>query len=191
MMSGNAPSPVPVPGRYLFPIRRRTVPLVDFEAGAAGLNDPTGGLSLKLWTARYFDGAVRVSAPDVAETVLFTRPNITSIGLSFDQNMRPFVAFSDDTGGHYWWYDSTLGAQVFSDLPAGSTNLCCSMDERRERLLSVSDIILAYNRDNNLYFRQQRDRFATEYLFASAVNSELTGIGKTTGLRMQFRSHPL
>lgn len=191
MLPNGVLSAEPVPATFLEPVNTSSDPLIDVEMGGVALSDPSAGLQLKLWTARYEAGEVIVSATGVPDTVLFQRAGITELALAFDQNMRPFVAFTDAGGSAFWWYDTQQAAQVFSAyLPAGSTNLRCTMDDKRPGQSGNSDIILAYIRNNALFYRQQRDRFETEYLLASSVNAHLVNVGMNTANRLQFHLRP-
>lgn len=164
--------------------------LTDYEYGGPGLNDATGGLRQKIWTARADGetGEVFVSAPDVAETLVFTAPGITRLSLAFDQNMRPFIAFTQNGQAKFRWYDTVLGANRITDLDPGDRNPCCTMDDKRNNAtdLGQNDIILAYTRNGNLYYRQQRDRFDDEYLLATGLTARLLRVGMNSSRRLQF-----
>src|SRR5690606_2169900 len=98
------------------------------------------------------------------------------------------LTFLDNTGAFYYWYDATIEDYRLSQLPPGSTNPRCTLDDKRPLQIPTSDIILAYTRDNSLYFRAQRDRFQDEYLLTSElpVNGVLEQIGMNTKWRLQF-----
>jgi hypothetical protein len=121
---------------------------------------------------------------------LFERAGVTELSLAFDGNMRPFIAFSDASGAHYWWYDPTTSEVEIADLPDGCTNLRCGMDDKRPLESANADIILAYMRDGNLYHRLQRDRYATEYLLAENVSGKLVQIGFNEQNCFQFAIYP-
>lgn len=170
--------------------------LTDYEWGGVGLNDATGGLRQKIWTARANGdtGEVYISAPGIPEVVVFTAPGITELSLAFDQNMRPFVAFVQNGQAKYYWYDTVLGGTRISDLDPADRNPRCTMDDKRDfaTFLGQNDIILAYVRDGFLYYRQQRDRFNTERQLYNneAVDGRVPGrlmrVGMHRGNRLQF-----
>lgn len=162
--------------------------LVDYEQGGVALQDPSQGLQVQLWTLRYEDGDFLLSAENVPETVLFSRPGVEQIGLAFDNNMAPFVAFQDEGGVAYYWFDTSQGDFVISDyLPAGSHSPRCTLDEKRELLDSWRDIILAYLRGGNLYYRQQRDNYGTERLLTDEYElTRLAAVGKNRQNSLQF-----
>lgn len=182
-------STFPVSSGFDEPVSRRTIPLVDYEMGGVAIGDANQGLMVKLWTLESNGEVVRIFADDVPAVDLFTRTGITQVALAFDQSMRPHVAFVQDGVTWLWWYDSAVGAMVFSAFVGASTPRL-TLDEKRTPLLANSDVIFAYIRANNLYYRQQRDRFQNEYLLASSVNAQLVAIGMNRGYRLQFRLRP-
>jgi len=60
-----------------------------------------------------------------------------------------------------------------------------TMDDKRESQSASNDIIFAYVKSGSLYYRQQRDRFQTEYFLRSGV-AKLKKIGMNDKLRLQF-----
>lgn len=189
MFRNNALSTVPVPSSFVETVSRRTVPLIDYEMGGLNVADASQGLNVKLWKLESNGAQMLLSADGVPAIELFNRPNVSQVALAFDQNMRPHVAFVQTGVTWLWWYDSQAGAMVFSSFP-GALTPRLTTDEKRPTHLEDSDVILAYVRNNNLYFRMQRDRFLTEYLLKSAVNADLIAIGMNRGYRMQFRLRP-
>jgi hypothetical protein len=191
MIPENRLSSVPVYAPY-YPPDDTDPPddLWDTEIGGVALNDPSQGLRVKVWTLRAVgaSGNVYVSAFDVFETLLFSAPGIQEVSLAFDQNMRPFVAFVQDGQAKYRWYDSLLGTNVITTLDPLDRNPRCCMDDKRDQQTASgsNDIILAYTRSNALYFRQQRDRYETEYLLKTDVNGRLMRVGMNTLSRLQF-----
>ncbi|CAA2366776.1 hypothetical protein [Xanthomonas phage Olaya] len=189
MFNNNTLSTLPVPSAFIEQVSRRTVPLVDYEMGGVNVADASQGLNVKLWKLESNGAQMLLSADGVPAIDLFTRPNVSQVALAFDQNMRPHVAFMQEGVAWLWWYDSVAGAMVFSSFP-GVTTPRLATDEKRPNQASNSDVILAYVRANNLYFRMQRERFQTEHLLKSAVNAELIAIGMNRGNRLQFRMRP-
>lgn len=181
-------STTPVPAGY----REQTVrpdPLVDYEMGGVALQDPSEGLLVKLWTVRYdkLTENVLLSAIGVSETIAFSRPDITQVSLAFDQNMNPFIAFVEAGVSKFWWYDPTIPGQVFEEsLIASAITPQCTLDDKRPTQTGNSDIILAYVRAGSFYYRQQRDRYLTEYLLEAGVSGGLKWMGMNTKLRLQF-----
>lgn len=173
---------------FLVPITRDD-PLTDYEKAGVGLNDPTQGMDVQLWTLKWDEptGEFRLSAPNYPETSQFVRSNVSYVSLSFDSNMNPFISFTENGVSKFWWYDTALGAQVFEDvLIAGDTSPYATLDDRRPDTQATRDIILSYVRGGNLYFRMQRDRYLVEYLLATGVVGDVLAVGMGTNLRLQF-----
>ena len=180
-----------VSGAYLAP-DNVDVPnkLTDYELGGVALQDASLGLQYQIWTCRA-DGAtgeVFLRAEEVPEELLFTAVGITDLSLAFDQNMRPFVAFTQNTQAKYRWYNTVLGANEIVELdPLDRTPRCCMDDKRAWQIdQGVNDIILAYLRSGSLYYRQQRDRFEIEYLLKVDAGTRLIRVGMNELRRLQF-----
>ncbi|MNV87345.1 hypothetical protein D3C71_1814610 [compost metagenome] len=84
------------------------------------------------------------------------------------------------------WYDPIATGYVTTELPAGCVNPRVSLDDKRSEYAPSSDVILAYVRAGNLYYRQQRDRYTVEYLWQTGVPAGLVKIGMNRLLRFQF-----
>ena len=187
-------SAVLITDHWLEPDDRENYLLLDYEQGGIALNDPTQGLRVQAWTLTYAPLSADMIIKDEAlnATVLFNRPSITQISLAFDQNMNPFVAFTEDDAGTaepwFWWFDTDLADTVFTPLPAGAVNPVCCLDDKRETQTFSSDIILAYVLNDNLYFRAQRDRYTVEYLyyFGLPENTICKRVGMNKKNRLQF-----
>ena len=167
--------------------------IIDYEDGGIALNDASRGLLYQRWRARLLnpgttDSHVILDAASVAPTVILELPNITEISISFDQLMRPAIAFVRSDVAYLQWYDSVPGEYVIDEIGYGIITPRVTMDDKRfiaTQANQVNDIILAYVRSGNLYYRQQRDRFTIERLLKTGVNP-LIKIGLNRGLRLQF-----
>ena len=161
--------------------------LIDFKLGGAGIQDPSQGLQVKIWTMLKTGNDITLRATDVVSVTLFSFPNITQLSFTFDQNMNPFVAFVAAGVAKYWWFDPLAGTTVFADIP-GASSPRCNLDDKRsgQTFLGSSDIILAYLKGTDLYYRQQRDRFNIERLLKANAGNELLAVGMNTALRLQF-----
>lgn len=191
-MPQNVLSDINIPGNYIFPDNIGPDRTIDYEYGGIALNDPSKGLMYQVWTAKlYIDqftfvGTVTVQAPTVPETVLFILPNVTEISLTFDSNMKPFIAFVQGGQARFWWFDTLINTQIFTDLPIGTGSPKASLDDKRKAQSQIADIILGYTRAGNLYFRMQRDRYLIEYLLKMGVVGQVLQIGMTDKIRLQF-----
>lgn len=158
---------------------------VDYEDGGIALNDPSRGLLYQRWRARLIGDDVIIDASEVEETVLFSGSDITEISFTFDQNMRPALAFVQNGVAKLRWFDSVIGQQVITEFPGAITPRVV-LDDKRATQSAASDIIFAYVRDGALYYRQQRDRFTIERLLDQGPHKGLIKIGMGRNLRLQF-----
>ncbi|WP_313319597.1 phage tail protein [Stenotrophomonas sp.] len=174
--------------------------LQDWELAGKYLNDPSEGLRVKVWAVKGVRNAdtgsidVLVSAPGgvsptEASRVLFSGADITQLALAFDQNMSPFVAYTQGDSAKIYWYDPLVPGMAVTTLPAGSYDLRCCMDERRAFNVANSDIVLSYIRDGNLCVRYQRDRYANEIVRRAGVgtSARLVSMAMNRGGRIQWR----
>ncbi|WKT59097.1 hypothetical protein Q2E61_09170 [Microbulbifer thermotolerans] len=176
--------PAPFTGGRALPV----TDVIDYESGGIALQDPSRGLSVQVWRARvaHNNSAIVLDAEQVAATTLITGNNITEVSLSFDSNMRPVVAYVDDGVAKLYWYDTQQSAQVITEF-AGAITPRVALDDKRALQSAGRDVIFAYLRGGNLYIRQQRDRYQTEYLLQASVDSPgLIKIGMNRELRFQF-----
>lgn len=183
-------SPILVQGTYVEPVARRTRPLESYARGGENLNDANAGLQGRTWKAEYVDGSVVLSSDGKPDTVLWSRPDITQISLTFDQAMRPYLAFTQDGDAWWYWYDTIGNTFVFTQLAADVQFPYCTTDEKRPILSADSDVILSYMRGDTLYCRVQRERFETEHLLEAGIAGELTGFGMNNKNRLQWRFKP-
>ncbi|UFK09603.1 hypothetical protein [Xanthomonas phage DES1] len=178
------------PGSFLFRTRGLLSPMIDYERGGVALRDPSQGLSVKDWKV-YIDGnAIYITDSINPAIQAFAMEGVTEVCLAFDANMNPFVGFVVDGVAMIWWYDSSIPEQIFSIIGEGVSNVRSSLDDNRSIASSYRDIILAYNRNGNLYIRKQRDRYEIEYLQAENT-PKLDAVGMNSGFRFQFRYQPL
>lgn len=162
---------------------------LDYEDGGVALNDPSQGLLYQVWKARLtVSGDVMISAPNTPETLLYSGADITEISLTFDQNMRPALAFVQNDIAKLRWYDTLVSAQVVTEFDADVITPRVFLDDKRALESLISDIILVYSRGGSLYYRQQRDRFLNEYLLAADIAPKgIRKVGMNSKLRLQVQ----
>lgn len=178
-----------VDGPFEYPRNVPRAPLIDYEYGGVAIQDPTLGLMFQVWKGEYTEGAIMLSAQNVAPFAVVTAANVVDFGFTFDQNMQPFVAYELANGTVFFrWFDGTVPGFVTTQLPAGSACPRCTLDDKRLSQTAASDIILAYVRAGSLFFRAQRDRYEDEYTLSTEIGaSRLLQIGMNRRLRMQFQ----
>lgn len=161
---------------------------IDYELGGIALKDPSQGLMVQVWKCVVEDFFNLVIYNELnTKYLLFKKPYaITNISFTFDQNMNPFAAFKQLNEWHCYWYNSVTAQQEFFQMEAGITNVKATLDDKRTPNFSNSDIILSYTKNNNLYYRLQRDRYEQEYLVANNCGDYLYNIGMTKNNRLQW-----
>lgn len=190
-LPGNDLSSVPVGSPLLAPDELERLSLLeDFERGGVALNDPTQGLNVRDWRA-WSDGegvwVASLPAGGSAPTLLFTGSGITEVSLAFDQNMQATVAYVEGGTVKLRWFDTTINAMTVTSFP-GAVGPMLTLDDKRPVASATNDVIFAYVRAGNAYYRQQRDRYAVEYLLGSAFGAvRILQLGMGTNGRLQFK----
>lgn len=167
---------------------------VDYELGGVGLNDASEGQRYQIWTCQYDSNTSQfsVSAPNTASTVIHTAAGVTDISFTFDNNMQPFIAYTQAGIAKYYWWDTNTASFVVTTLPTGSVTPRCCLDDKRETQTTANDIILSYVVNGALKMRQQRDRYSVDYLLIDPLVDEfgnpatLKRIGMNTENRLQW-----
>ena len=136
--------------------------LQDFEMGGVSIGDASMGLLYQYWKAWYDNETVYVSnSPFNNPISLFSIQGLTQISLSFDQNMRPHIAYVANGVAGLWWYDTVAGQHSHMTLP-NIRSPFLTLDDKRPEFVISSDILLFYIKDSAVWYRQQRDRFLIE-----------------------------
>lgn len=161
---------------------------LDYEDGGIALQDPSAGLLYQQWTGRLLDGTTITLQGSNMEspTTWLTGAGITEFSFTFDQNMKPAVAFVEGGVAKLNWFDVTVNQQVTTSFGDSVKNPRVSLDDKHRLASATSDVIFAYLRNGNLYYRQQRDRYLVEYPLATFVAGRLNKIGMNVKNRFQF-----
>lgn len=191
-MPGDAISSTAVQAALLSPDNRdRTDLLLDYELGGVALNDPSQGLQVQPWEA-WSDGAHVWVAPSPGRsptTLLLTGSGITEVALSFDQNMRPTVAYVEAGLAKLFWFDTSIGAMVTTSY-AGATSPMLTLDDKRPvaTLGGTSDVLFFYLLAGSLCYRQQRDRFTIERVLGAVppASTRINRVGMGANNRLQI-----
>jgi len=197
MMPGNVLSTTLMYASYLPPDNITPSLITSYQLGGIGLSDASQGLQVQTWTLTIAGpltlNDMVISSPNTPATVLLSKPNVTSISLAFDQNMKPCIAYVSQGNAYFWWYDTTIPGYTIIALPAGTTTPQCTFDDKRKVSINIgkSDIILCYLLNNDLYMRQERDRFTIDYVLRVSVgndipNPSLLKIGMNNIGRLEF-----
>lgn len=187
MIPNNQLSSRPVRSPFIGADSIESTPDVSYEDGGVALNDPSQGLLFQVWTAQIRNSGTQITIRSETheESVLITGNDIREVSLAFDSNMRPNVVYLEGDTTKLFWFDTTVGQMVTTEYTDLFTPRL-STDDKRESQSSNRDIIFAYVRSGNLYFRQQRDRFEVEYLLAENPEGKFIKFGMNRQLRLQF-----
>ena len=152
---------------FLYP-RNKSYPLTEsWELGGKAIQDTSEELTKYVWKCWYEDKAIyyqRVDTNDIYK--LMDIDNVTELDLTFDQNMQFCLTYVSNNISYIYWFDTAQDGYV-TDMYEGIRNPRVSLDDKRRFNVSDSDIIFAYMKDNNLCYRQQRERFTKEYVLKS------------------------
>lgn len=128
-------------------------------------------------------------------TVLAFDGDVTEMSFTFDQNMRPIIAYVEDGLVKLYWYDAVAAQNVVTDYPS-VTCPRLSLDDKRTFNIGNSDIIFAYVADSNrLCYRLQRERYGIEHTLriddrkSAASPLKLFEIGMSTNNRFIFATN--
>lgn len=179
-----------VPGTFLAPDNFDPLPLEDRELGGIALNDPSEGIQYQVWEAYIESDYIVLDPANGAPIPMLNVPGCTALSFTFDQNMNVTIAYMQGTQAYLYWYDTSIPGYTTTNFPDAITPRV-ALDDKRQTQTSTSDVIFAYIRENNLYFRAQRDRYEVEYLLASSVDALLIQMGMSNRNRFQFKLRPI
>ena len=159
----------------------------DWSRGGAVLNSAQGDLNVKSWEFT-FDSSTFEFKANGQPVYTHTDANIIWLSGTFDQNMRPTLAYTETDGSStLYFYNAQIAA--FDKLALGQvTTPFVSMDDIRLPEGGINDVILTYIKNGSICTRIQRDRFTIEYTLVSglAPGSKIRRFGMTQGLRLRW-----
>ena len=158
----------------------------DYEDGPIYLQDASQGLQYQVWRARIVADTVYLTSPTTPETPIITVRGIKSVSLAFDQNARHLLAYLLGDDVWLYWYDPAIQRYTHTLFETGVISPRVTLDDKREMQRDYSEIILAYVKDGNLYYRGQRDRYQIPYLLQAGVAGRLMRVGMNSKYRLQF-----
>ena len=148
--------------------------VVAVSLGPIELNDSEGVLNSRYWLVTQLDGQVLIQGATgeawMAPVTSFNEPlPIQQISLTFDQLGRPLVFYrvGEDVLKLYW-YDPILQQNTLTVFGQGIDPLA-AFDFPQDTGQSFTDVLLFYVRDDRIYMRVQRDRYAIEYLASDVI----------------------
>lgn len=160
----------------------------DQDNGGIALNDASQGLLARIWRASSDGSHISLYTDGVLPTVIVTDSGISYDSFSFDQNMNPVIAYIADGVAKLSWFNINTNTRVTTVLGTDVVKPRVFLDDKHPLASGTSDVIVAYLRGSALYFRAQRDNYATEYVLAANVASRgLENLGMNAAGRLQFR----
>lgn len=169
---------------------RSTSYLTDYEWGPIELSNPSSGIQYQLWTLECIGGQMRVhktggSSPAV---ILFVASGtIGGVGLAFDKEGRPAVAYIQNGVTKVWWYSPTVGDYTTTTVASGFKNITFTLDDTNPDTIANADMILGYEESGTVKWRQSRDSFTQDYIVANLdVGESLSHAGMTQGRHFRF-----
>ena len=152
---------------FLYPRSKSYLPSESYDLGGVAIGDSSQDLTKYIWQAWTDGTTITVKREDLAtEYVLITDTGITEVDLTFDQNMRPCIAYVANGISKLYWYDTQQAMQVIDSYPL-ITSPRVSLDDKRRFNVGNSDIIFAYQKGDTLCYRVQRERFTIERVLAT------------------------
>ena len=150
-------------GTFMYPRSRNYQFTQSFDNGGVAIGDTSKGLLSNEWVVSTDGSKIIIGRVDQGTTVeLLTDTDISEVDFTFDQNMRPCVAYVASGVSKLYWYDTQQAKFVTTEYQS-IRNPRVSLDDKRQFNVSNSDIIFAYMKGNTLCYRQQRDRYSVEY----------------------------
>lgn len=159
--------------------------------GGVAIQDGTQGIDFQDWV-------IRISAPNtvsieprtsgVGTTLII--PGIRYVSGGFDRGMNLALAYETADGkSYFYWFDTVPNQYVTTEYPGISNILACH-DDVRDTSSDTSDMILTYEKNGAIYWREQRDRYLIEYLATANPVGHLTRFGMASSLRCSWRTEP-
>lgn len=160
----------------------------DMEDGGVALQDPSEGLFSDVWYAYINPSNTRIilGKEGGSEVTIIEGTGITEVSLTFDRNMNVAIAYVEGGEAKLNWFDLVANDQVTTNFGSTYINPRVSHDDKHPLASETSDVIFAYVRDGDLYYRQQRDRYDTERLLQEDVAGTFRKIGMNVENRLQF-----
>ena len=176
-------------GSLLAPRSKNYAVTESWESGGVGLSDTIQGLVSHTWRAWTDSKAIYIQRSDLPKDTaktLLAAPNITELDLTFDQNMRPVLAYVSGGIAKLYWYDTVSQSQTVTEFP-NVQNPRVSLDDKRAFNTANSDVIFAYINNDQLCCRYQRERYGIEHvLHQLPPKTQLVKIGMGTANRFLF-----
>lgn len=169
-------------------------PLAAYASGGEKYRSaPAMGMYYQTWECRFNpkNNLLTIDAGTLSEPIVLldTLRNVKRLNFALDLAMYPYVVVDEEVGGNIetsFYFHSSLTQQL-EKMPLGNVvDAHVVLDETRQVIAYHSDIILAYLKNGNLMYRQQRDRFQTERLLRKGNFERLVRCGMNVENRLVF-----
>ena len=184
MIPLNTFTPDPELGDFLPPNDNDYYPLFQVVRGGTEIGNNSAGRDIQDWQVYYQQGIIHIkpSSGDVVFTLSVN--NVLSVSLAFDTAMRIVLTWTTPLGAKLYFYDTLTLDYIIVDYDE-VTSSRVTVDKIDTWYNSSSDVLFLYIKNNNLYYRQQRDRYEIEYLIGEA-NGYIKRAGLTKLNRFQI-----
>ena len=192
----NRSSTIPQPSDFLPPDDRDRALDEDYEAGPIAISDVSQGIRYQVWHLTYSDPdftltpetfGAPVTSPDLPAVA-----GVTQCSIGFDQNANIAIAYTAGGVASLYWYDTGQGQYTTTPSIAGAISPTLTMDDKRPRQTTSNDILLFYTKliSTNpdtwvLHYRQQRENYSVERIFAGPAWPFVWKCGMNNALRVQ------
>jgi len=184
MIPGGDFTPIPIVSGYNPPLNEPYVPLYQKVWGGVELNDGTQGRMVRYWEVSYDGTNININPESDPVVFSIVQADVETVSLGFDANMSPVIGWQSVGTSNIYFYDgATFTFQTITI--SGTTSCRVFLDDPRDFNSSESDVMIAYTKNNTLYYRQQRDNYTIEYTIGPTVKL-LTKAGLNTVNRLQF-----
>jgi len=172
--------------------------LEDFEDGGIDIGDPSEGLMYQEWRGEFKGQKITLTGANgntFDAVTVAVGDSLTSFSFSFDQNMRPVVAYMLNGRAVLFYFSTLVSDYVNEDQQVTMISPKVLLDDKRLLNINGSDVILAYIDSTipSLCFRQQRDRYLDEYVLSTKLTNSagrifdsINAFGMGKNLRLQF-----
>jgi len=138
------------------------------KIGPLVLGDSQGNIAERFWLATYESPFVFLRGSNGgywgAKEILFQETElIKQIDLTYDQLGRVIIIYlTSNNDVKLYWFDPIMEMQVITTISTGSS-VAAGFDLKQNTSDQNSDAMIAYVRNDFLYWRLQRDRWSIEY----------------------------
>ena len=187
MIPGNFISLTLDPKPFKSPESKPYDPISQLIRGGTRIGYGSDGRDVKDYLVELFtDGLINIT-DTTSNQIVYTKTlvNTKTISATFDNNMNVVLCYQllDTSNLHYFDLESN---KYITKVVNNTTSCKVCIDDIRLINNANSDIIFGYTKDDNLYYRQQRDKYDIERLIDPCQGKRLLRLGQTENNRLQF-----